>query len=275
MIWAYPPEVHEFVKKWASILRDQELAQACNKELGTSFTASSMKSFRGNHGYRNYKKQWTSEEYWKYQTRWPQGMYEFIRDNSWGVSSKEMAEMVNEKFGTNFNMHRMKVFRARYHIRSGCTGWYQKGHPPGTKGKKMEEFVKDPEKLANTVRTRFKKGNRPVNELPVGSISDICHRLYIKVADTGEQWERWKALHRYVWEEQNGPIPEGHCIMFKDGDYTNCDISNLELVTKGELAVVSLKEYRSADPDLTMAGLGVVRLRNAVKDLKEKGGSTE
>ena len=60
-IYRYPPEVHEFVKRLAPVLRDEELALACNKELGTSFTKDSMKSFRGNHGYKNYQKQWTSE----------------------------------------------------------------------------------------------------------------------------------------------------------------------------------------------------------------------
>ena len=41
-IYRYPPEVHEFVKKWASQLRDDELADVCNMELGTDFTASRM-----------------------------------------------------------------------------------------------------------------------------------------------------------------------------------------------------------------------------------------
>ena len=53
-VYRYPPEVHEFVKEWAPKMRDQELAAKCNEELGTSFTASSMKAFRGNHGYRNF-----------------------------------------------------------------------------------------------------------------------------------------------------------------------------------------------------------------------------
>ena len=130
MVYRYPPEVHEFVKTNATKMRDSMLAEECNKTLGTNFTASTMKAFRGNHGYRNGKKQWTKEEYWKYQRRYPEGMYEFIRDNSWGVSSREMAEMVNEKFGTDFSQTMMKQFRQRHGIKSGVTGWYRKGNPP-------------------------------------------------------------------------------------------------------------------------------------------------
>ena len=92
MIYRYPQEVHDFVKKWAPKLRDDELAEACNRELGTSFTAGSMKAFRGNHGYRNGRKKYrTSEEYWEHQKRWPKGMLEFVKENSWGRSSREMA----------------------------------------------------------------------------------------------------------------------------------------------------------------------------------------
>ena len=98
----YPPEVHEFVKKWCSELRDDDLAKVCNKELGTHFTKSSMNAFRYNYGYKNGMKQWSREEYWEHQKRYPQGMYEYVRDNSWGVSSKEMAEIVN---WININYH--------------------------------------------------------------------------------------------------------------------------------------------------------------------------
>ena len=72
-IYAYPPEIEDFVRQMAPLLRDRELAVAANEKFGTEFTADKMKSYRGNHGIRNYKKQLSHEEYWKYQTRWPAG----------------------------------------------------------------------------------------------------------------------------------------------------------------------------------------------------------
>ena len=266
VIYRYPPEVHEFVKANAPKMRDSMLAEECNKALGTHFTASSMKTFRGNHGYRNGMKQWTKEEYWKYQTRYPQGMYEYVRDNSWGVSSKEMAEMVNKKFGTNFSQTMMKQFRQRHGIKSGLTGWYQKGHPPGNKGKKLEEYVTDPDRLEEIRKrmapTQFKKGERPVNEMPVGTIvvNSDGYKLRKKQM-TGGLWDRWEQLHRAVWEEHNGPIPEGMIVTFKDGDKLNCSIDNLMLITRGESAVMAKKGYRFKDPELTEAALNMVRLQ--------------
>lgn len=266
----YPPEVHEFVKEHACKMRDKELAAACNEAHGTHFTASSMKAFRGNHGYKNYKKQWSSEEYWKYQTRYPQGMHEFIRDNSWGVSSQEMADMCNEKFGTSWTKTGMKQFRQRHGIKSGCTGWYQKGHPPGNKGKKLEEYIDDPERVAEIKRriapTQFKKGQAPLNEYPLGTIvANTDGYLIRKIRMQGTQWERWEFLHRAVWEEHNGPLPEGMMISFRDGNKQNCDISNLMLITKAENVQLSRWGLRSEDPDITDASLNLIRLKNATK----------
>lgn len=272
-IYRHPPEVHEFVKKWAPKLRDRELAQKCNEELGTNFTERSMKSFRGNHGYRNGKKQWTSEEYWKYQTHYPPGFIEFVRENSWGVSSKDMAEMVNEKFGLHFTPGGMKTFRGKHGIKSGLTGWYRKGRPPGNKGKKLEEYVNDPERIKEIRRrilpTTFKKGHRPANEVPVGTITvNADGYKQIKVSMKGDQWERWKMLHRYVWEQHNGPIPEDMMVSFKDGDHLNCDISNLMLITKAENSMLTHGKLRSNDPEMTEIGLSIVRLKNKTRNLR-------
>ena len=274
-VYRYPPEVHEFVQEWAPKLRDQELAAKCNAELGTNFTPAKMKAFRGNHGYRNYKKQWTPEEYWKYQTQYPQGMYEFIRDNSWGVSSKEMAEMVNEKFGTDFSPTQMKSFRQRHGIKSGCTGWYQKGHAPGNKGKKLEEYVTDPERVADIKKriapTQFKKGQKAINEYPLGTIAITSDGYKIrKRSMTGDLWERWEFLHRAVWEEHNGPVPEGMMVSFRDSNRLNCDIDNLMLITRAENVTLTKMGFRFEDPDLTDAGLNLIRLKKAAKDAKKR-----
>lgn len=274
-IFRYPPEVHELVKEWAPKLRDKELAEKCNRELGTHFTAAKMKTFRGNHGYRNNRGRWTHEEYWKYQTKYPQGMYEFIRDNSWGVPSREMAEMVNEKFGTTFTPTQMKSFRQRHGIKSGVTGWYQKGHPPANKGKKLEEYITDPDRLAEIrakqAPTQFKKGTRPPNEVPVGTerVTTDGYRIR-KIKDKGTQWERWEFVHRATWEEHNGPIPENGMIIFKDGNKLNCDISNLMLISNRENAVLNRWKLRSEDPDLLETGVNVARLKIAVKDAKKR-----
>lgn len=272
---AYPPEIEDFVRQMSPLLRDQELSVATNEKFGTAFTASKMKAYRGNRGIRNYQKQLSSEEYWKYQTKWPKGMFEFIRDNSWGVSSEEMANMVNEKFGTSFTKNRMKSFRAKYGIRSGVTGWFRKGRAPATKGKTLEEICGyDPDKLARVRATQFREGQRPPNEKPIGTITTTTDGYLIRKKQMeGTQWERWEFLHRAVWEEYNGSVPEGMVVVFRDGNKQNCDISNLMLAKRSEVPVMTRKGYWSEDPDLTETALNIVRLQQAAK--KKRGKSSD
>lgn len=40
--------------------------------------------------------------------------------------------------------------------------------------------------------------------------------------------------HRFVWEEDNGPVPVGHHIHHKDENKSNNSLSNLELLTHAE-----------------------------------------
>lgn len=274
-VYAYPPEIEDYVRQMSPLLRDRELAVAVNEKFGTAFDAGKMKAYRGNHGIRNYQKQLSSEEYWKYQTKWPEGMFEFIRDNSWGVSSAEMAEMVNEKFGASFTPQRMKSFRAKYKIRSGCTGWFRRGRSPGNKGRKQSEYC-SPEACEASRRTQFKKGQKPPNELPVGTIvvNTDGYKLRKKQME-GAQWERWELLHKAVWREHHGEPPAGMCVIFKDNNRLNCDISNLMLVSRGEMVTLAKKGYRFDDPELTEAAVSVVRLMQAArKSRKNRGNAT-
>ena len=39
-------------------------------------------------------------------------------------------------------------------------------------------------------------------------------------------------LHRYIWEQHNGKIPEGYLVHHKDGNKTNNSLDNLELLER-------------------------------------------
>ena len=272
MIYAYPQEVHDFVREHCKGRRPAELAEMCNAALGTDFTKNRMRAFCHNHGYKNGLPALTSEEYIKYNSKWPKGFHEFIVENSYGVESKELAKMVKEHFGIDVTPQQIKTYCQRWGIKRGVTGWFQKGHEPGTKGKTIEEICKyDPEKIARVRSGQFKKNHIPHNHVPVGTVTVVHGDKLIQVRETGEQWERWRYLSRVVWEEHNGPIPEGMYISFKDGDNMNCDISNLMMINRPESAAMTGYKLRSQDPDLTMAGLGMVRLKQkAAKVRKER-----
>jgi hypothetical protein len=106
---------------------------------------------------------------------------------------------------------------------------FQKGQVPPNKGQKMSKDVY--EKVAHTM---FKKGARPHNTKPFGTINqrkDKSGKIYqyIKIDDCN-----WQLLNRYTWEQYYGPIPKGLIVVYKDGNYLNNDIDNLMLLTKKE-----------------------------------------
>jgi len=106
---------------------------------------------------------------------------------------------------------------------------FTKGHTPFNKGKKVSEQTYD--KLR---RTMWPKGHKPANWKPIGSIEkrlDVKKRpyLWVKVSDS-----KWVLLHRHVWNQHHGEIPKDKIVTFKDGNAFNCDIQNLEVITRIE-----------------------------------------
>ena len=83
-------------------------------------------------------------------------------------------------------------------------------------------------------RTEFKPGN---NMKEIGSFSLKKRkgnpRRYIKIMIDDQP--KWVLYSRYLWEKQNGKIPFGYTLIYKDGDILNDDINNLELVSISEM----------------------------------------
>lgn len=120
-------------------------------------------------------------------------------------------------------------------IKIARNNYFSKGHEPANKGKKQVEFM-TPEAIEKTKATRFKKGQKPHNTLPGIFIVTIrtdykrgTKAKYIKLGDM-----KYQELHRYNWEKKYGKVPKGMCIAFKDRNSLNCNIENLELITREE-----------------------------------------
>ena len=117
-------------------------------------------------------------------------------------------------------------------IKGGVKYRFTPGHTTANKGKKMDDAIYQKVKI-----TMFKKGNRPHNWKPDGTIverKDSSNRtyLYYKISDSN-----WVLYHNKIWIDYHGKIPAKHVISFKDGNTLNCVISNLELLSMAENAV--------------------------------------
>ncbi len=118
-------------------------------------------------------------------------------------------------------------------------GRIKPGNTPINKGKKWADYL-SPEAMERSKAGWYPKGHLPKNGEGV-SDGDIRIRKDSR-NDPGSKkykWIRislanWKMLHVHIWESVHGPVPEGCIVVFKDKDTMNCDIDNLELITRAE-----------------------------------------
>lgn len=115
----------------------------------------------------------------------------------------------------------------------GLGSRFPKGHKPFNKGLGWSEWM-DEEARLKSLKTTYKKGQLPHNTKSDGEVS-------IRKDNNGNSYKyirinvaEWQSLHSYNWEKENGPVPESHIVVFKTPDKMNCDISNLELITREE-----------------------------------------
>ena len=130
---------------------------------------------------------------------------------------------------------------------------FKPGSIPPNKGKKLA-----PDVYAKLAPTMFRKGHAPVNHKPVGSERvNVDGYVEVKVAEPN----RWRLKHRVVWEAENGEIPPGHNVQFKDGNPLNVSPDNLYLISRSE----QLRTQNSLIARYPKELADVIRLKGAVK----------
>lgn len=192
--------------------------------------------------------------------KFPLEVRDFIAKHNKGRSAKELTESINSNFKTFYTVEQIKSYRSRNHLNSGLTGRFERGHLPHNKGKHTGSYP-------GMEATQFKKGHTPKNHRPVGS-ERATRDGYLerKVAEPNV----WRCVHVLNWEAVNGPVPPGCTLIFKDRDRTNCDLSNLLLVTRAELARLNQKGLISTNPECTEVGLYIARLIQAKSKRKKE-----
>lgn len=111
---------------------------------------------------------------------------------------------------------------------TGC-GRFTPGHKTWNAGKKGWQAG------GRAKATQFKPGQPSNTWRPIGAerISKDGI-LYRKVSDTGVKKDDWKAVQVLVWEEHNGPLPDGQIVIFRDGNRDNFEPDNLQAMTRAE-----------------------------------------
>jgi hypothetical protein len=147
-------------------------------------------------------------------------VHAYANHKGWKKTKEFMRDTARERTGADHPMRRFQ---------------FPKGHVPANKGRKGISYP-------GMEATQFKKGHMPQTWQPIGTLR-INGDGYLdrKVSDTraaGFSRRDWVAVHRLVWIEANGPVPEGHIVCFKKGMHTT-DVKKitpdvLECITRAE-----------------------------------------
>jgi len=145
----------------------------------------------------------------------------------------------------------------------GAAYRFPKGHVPANKGKRMPFHP-------SSAATRFKPGQRPPNQAPVGHerIDDDGY-VWIKVDElnphTGYQGH-YVFKHKRRWEDAHGPVPNGYALKCLDGNKQNTDPSNWELIDRALLPRLNgrWRDYDRAPAEVKPTILALAKLEQAV-----------
>jgi len=183
----------------------------------------------------------------------------FVRHNA-GMTQRGMAELMNKRFGLHLTEQQINTYRSNHHLSSGLTGCFPKGNIPWNKGKHYQAG-------GRCAETQFKPGNMPHNHRPVGSerISKDGY-IEVKVAEP----KTWKGKHVVIWEQEHGPRPKGHKVIFADGNRRNFDPENLILVSSAELCRMNQNGWVHPDAELTKTGAALAKLVCVTSGRKRK-----
>lgn len=196
-----------------------------------------------------------------------------------GHSEREISDEHARVFGFPLTRSQVKNGKSRFGVRSGTVGGrFVKGQASWNKGKTWDEFMGEDAQRRSRA-TCFKRGNMPHNgHQPVGTErTDRDGYVWVKVAerktDPRSAHDNWVQKHRLVWERENGPIPEGHSIVFVDHDKTNCDISNLRCVPRSAMAVIN-RQTGWSDADTLDAAVAYAELKSAIRAKRKEQACT-
>lgn len=254
----YTKEQIEFVREVAPGRYNSEIAELFNAKFGTNVTEGKIKSFKANHRIKSNvpKKRRTAPV-----SLFSKEQVAFIQENVIGLSNQKLTDLVNQKFGLSITAKQMRAWKNHRKLSSGLKG--TEGIDPPNKGTKGLYNV-------GGNRTSFKKGQKPSNFKPVGSERiDRDGYILIKVSDDGPWHKRWRHKHRAVWEEVNGPIPRGHCLLFLDTNRQNVNLENLQLITQKQLQLLNMKHLISDNAELTKTGIIVSDLYGKISERKK------
>ena len=251
------PEIECFIKEHASEYSNRQFRQWLKEEYGIECTLKYIDQYRKRNKLPKGPRSIT------YTQTYPYEIAKFIEGNAKGTTIEELQDMIMKAFGRSFTKQQLRSFKKNHKIRSGIDTRFKKGehrdiyYPPKT-----------PEALARRRKNQFKKGNMTHNHMEVGAITRSSDGyLKIKVGEPNI----WEFLHRHIYEQNYGPLPEGARIVFLDCDHDNLDIDNLIALSPAEYAEYMMRlGAGTTETELSRARAYCAKINVKLREIKRK-----
>lgn len=229
----YTMEQLDFLKVGYSQMILSDLTIAFNKEFGLEKSEGAIRSTLGNRRYLsgrhgNHRKGGGS-------FRYSQEQLEFLREGYKTLTIPELARSFNDHFAL----------------------------------KKSDQAIQGAIKLHGFATERGRGiPHSEIKALGSERVSSSTGFVWIKVDEPDPHRggkTRYKLKHKVIWEESNGPVPEGHFLRFLDGNKQNCALENLALFDRIENAVLNHLRFNEAPQELRESIILTARLKARTK----------
>ena len=216
---------------------------------------------------------------------------DYLKEIYIGRSVKEVASMINKKFGTNYTPSAITNMKYRHGLKSGykrsvsINDDYLQFLKDNVKGRSNKELTELFNKTFNTncseiqiasykryyhltsgIDMKFKKGEvRYSTKRPIGSEGTYKGDgvIFIKVAEP----DVWVRKNRYVYEQAYGKLPDGYHVIHLNGDKTDFRLENLKAIKDKETLIMGSNDLFSNDPALTETGVLIAKVISKKNEL--------
>lgn len=194
--------------------------------------------------------------------RYSDEMINFLREVVPGTSFENVTILFNKKFGLEKKLLQIKRVCNIRKIKNNISGKFQKGATPFNKGTKG---------VAKANKTSFKKGITSAITREIGA-ERIDSIGYIEVKTSKKEW---KKKHKLIWENENGKIPSGHCLIFANKNKNDVHLDNLILVNRAELAIMNKYKMHQTTKSLTKSSHLIAKIKIKVKEIEKNNFRSE
>lgn len=162
--------------------------------------------------------------------RWSQSEVEFLKKNYARMNNIEISKALGRSIPAvrgamiKFSLLRSRAIARKLQVHS----FFKPGHVPANKG-------------TRGFRITRRKNLEHCKEREIGAIKLVCYKkvrhgelkkfFYKKIKVLKN---KWVMMHRHVYIQHHGSIPNGFTVGFKDGNSLNCDPGNLFLISMAE-----------------------------------------